>query len=246
MCSNPVFLSLPPSFPFISLPHICFHVVSLVLCYCCNCNQIDHKGDFTLSFSLKSVLIRFSLNFGEGCGVTQKEHRKFADAEIIERFQWKVDHLGKVTCARPRSSSCWTRLQPGMLECSAQSEFPGRTSPGEPKNKRCRTKRKVDRWSKSLRHRCEDASSSPVHPHLIQQNDPRFFQDRSGNRHPLLLPAAQFQTSFTDICVISCRNIITSLKSFFIRRFYSSPSLVPNSMLIRACSMFTHPSLTLW
>lgn len=133
MCSNPVFLSLPPSFPFISLPHICFHVVSLVLCYCCNCNQMDHKGDFTLSFSLKSVLIRFSLNFAEGCGVTQKEHRKFADAEIIERVLWKVVHLGKVTCARPRSSSCWTRLQPGTLECSAQSECPGRTSPGEPK-----------------------------------------------------------------------------------------------------------------
>lgn len=84
---------------FLSSPFLTFVFMlsAWALCYCCNCNQIDHKGDFTLSFSLKSVLIRFSLNFAGGCGVTQEEHRKFADAEIMERLQWEVGHLCATT-----------------------------------------------------------------------------------------------------------------------------------------------------
>ncbi len=41
-----------------------------------------------------------------------------------------------------------------------------------------------------------------LHPHLIQQNDSRFLQDRSSNCHSLLLPTAELQTSFPYLCVI--------------------------------------------
>lgn len=77
-------------------------------------------------------------------------------------------------------------------------------------------------------------------PHLIQQNDLRFFQDSPSDRHPLLLPAAQFQASLADVCVVSCRNTPASGElGLSDRSGCSSASLAPSSTL-------THPSLTLW
>lgn len=143
MCSNPVFLSLPPSFAFISLPHICFYVVSSVLCYCRKCNQLDHEvtSHWALAQS-PSLIMKLRRRVW---------HHSERTHEICwGRSNWAVSveswpfKLSIVTCAQPLLRSCWSGLQPGMLECCAQSEGPVKKWPGEPKNKCCRTTKVAD------------------------------------------------------------------------------------------------------
>lgn len=74
-----------------------------------------------------------SLNLISDHTRTVRGNTSDADAELLERdsLQQKAEEPSRITCVRPRLSSCWSRLQSGKLECSAPSACPVKTWPGQ-------------------------------------------------------------------------------------------------------------------